>query len=98
MKKMAEKENKPVKKFQMGAISAAIWKNTLELKDGQKMDVYAATLDKSYKDKDGKWKNSKSIQMNEIPKALLALAKAYDYIVSRSKDSKEAVEEEVVEG
>ena len=96
MKKMAEKQNMPVEKFRAGAVSAAIWKNTMELKDGKKIDSYSVTLDKRYKDKDGKWKSSKSIQVNEIPKALLVLGKAYDYIVSMSKDIEETVEEEVV--
>lgn len=93
---MAEKENQPVKKFQIGVVGVALWKNTIELKDGQKMDVLSATVDRRYKDKNGEWKSSKSIQMNDVPRAILALGKAYDYMVSKNKNSEQIVEEEVV--
>ena len=40
------------------------------------------SLQRSYKDKDGDFQNASSFRANNIPKAVLALNKAYDYLVS----------------
>ena len=89
--------NKPVRKFQAGGISAALWKNTTALKNGSEMESLAVTLDRRYKDNDGMWKSSGSFRMNDLPKAILVLGKAYDFLTSGSNENGDAVvEEEVV--
>ena len=40
------------------------------------------SLQRAYKDKEGKFQHTTSFKANDIPKAILALSKAYDYLVS----------------
>ena len=40
------------------------------------------TLQKGYKDKEGVWKNTGKLRVNELPKAILALQKAYDTLLT----------------
>lgn len=69
----------PVKKFSAGGVSAAVWEN--ESKDGQVF--YSVTLDRRYKDANEEWKSSGSLRQNDLPKAVLVLQKAYEYLVLR---------------
>ena len=42
-------------------------------------------MQRNYKDKEGNFKHTTSFGANDIPKAILALSKAYDYLVSEAK-------------
>jgi hypothetical protein len=61
--------SKPVAKVSLFPISAAIWRNE---KDGR--PYYSVTFERSYKEDDGKWKNTSSFNAGE----LLLLAKVAD--------------------
>jgi hypothetical protein len=84
---MKENENKfganlPEKKFRAGAISATVWRNVVKTKDGQDAEVRTVSFDKRYKDKDtNEWKSSSSLRAMDLPKAVVVLNKAYEYIV-----------------
>jgi len=94
---MEEEANRPVKKFQAGGISAALWKNTRQLQDGSEIETLSVTLDRRYRDKDDNWQSSASLGMNDVPKAMLVLGKAFDYMAGKKTDDiNEIVEEEVV--
>lgn len=69
-------ENTPVKKFRAGAVSATIWTNTS--KEGGEYNT--VSFERGYKDKDGAWKSTSSLRLNDLPKAALVLTKAYEYI------------------
>ena len=72
---------KPEKKFKAGTISATIWKNEGKSeRDGQNYSFYSITLDRSYTDKEGKWQKTNSLRANDLPKAILVLQKAYEFI------------------
>lgn len=89
-------ENKPVKKFQAGGVSAALWKHNTKFGDGKEVETLSVTLDRRYMDKDGNWKSSASLRLNDIPKAVLVLSKAYDYMVSKGEDNDETPVEEAI--
>ena len=42
---------------------------------------YKVPLEVRYRDKAGQWKGTNSLALNEIPKAILALQKAYEYLM-----------------
>lgn len=69
--------NLPLKKFRAGAIVATIWSNTAKEGDGEYKTV---SFERSYKDKDGLWKTTNSLRVNDLPRASLVLQKAYEYI------------------
>ncbi|MDD3159649.1 MAG: hypothetical protein PHQ98_01640 [Candidatus ainarchaeum sp.] len=65
----------PVKKIKIGLIEVAVWENTAQ--DGNKF--FSTTLDKNYKDGEN-WKKTNSLNEKDLPKAILALQKAYEFI------------------
>ena len=76
---MAEttKNSKP-DHVRVGSIEVAIWTN-----NSGKGDYKSVTMQRSYKDKDDKWQKTGSLKVNDIPKAVLALQKAYEKIVMK---------------
>ena len=74
--------NLPEKKFRAGAISATVWRNVVKTPEGQDREVKSVTFQRSYKDKDtNEWKQSNSLRAMDLPKAVVVLNKAYEYIV-----------------
>ncbi|MBT7903509.1 hypothetical protein HN587_06620 [Candidatus Woesearchaeota archaeon] len=69
----------PVKVFKVGAISASIWVNKIQ-KDGKEFAYSTISLERNYKDREGQWKKTNSMRLNDIPKATLILNKSYEYL------------------
>jgi len=76
---------KPEKTIRAGAIEASIWLN--EAENGQFKTI---SLSRSYKDKEGNWKNSGILRQNDIPKAMLVLNKAYEYLALAEESAQSA--------
>ncbi len=72
----------PVKKFGAGGIQVAIWEN--QGKEGNQF--YTVSIDRRYKDKNDEWKSSNSLKVNDLPKAILALQKAYEYLALKEPE------------
>jgi hypothetical protein len=66
---------KPVKSVKVGAVEAAVWENAS--KEGRKF--FTTTLDKNYKDGEA-WKKTTSFGADDLPKAILALQQAYEFV------------------
>jgi len=64
----------PVKKIKVGGIEAAVWENTS--KEGNK--YFTTTMERNYKDGE-EWKKTSSLRVNDLPKAILALQKAFEF-------------------
>jgi hypothetical protein len=62
--------SKPVKKFRVGNVTVAVWKND---------DFHSVTLQKSYKDGE-EWKNTDSLSSGDILNAMKALERAEAFI------------------
>ena len=71
---------KPEKRFRCGGCEAAIFENEI-LRAGNVLKIKKVAFQKRYKTADGEWKTTYSLDINEIPKAILALSKAYEYLV-----------------
>ena len=71
---------KPEKSFKCGSCDVAIFENEIE-KNGKKLRFKKVSFQKRYKNVDGEWKTTQSLDVNDIPKAILILSKAYEYIV-----------------
>lgn len=83
--------DKPEHKIRFGAVTATIWSRTVE-KYGRSFTMRQVTLDRSYKDGEGAWKSTNSYDLNDVPKAIVALARAYQYIMD-TPDSEVVVED-----
>ena len=67
----------PIKKFSAGGIAVAVWEN--ESKDGKTFN--SVTMDRRYKDKNEAWQSTGSLRATDIPKAIVTLQKAYEYLI-----------------
>lgn len=86
---MAAQTNKEIKnlpevKFRAGAISATVWKNTGK-RDGQDTEFRTISVERCYKDKNDEWKNTGSMRTSDLPKAVVVLQKAYEYLVLKEQ-------------
>ena len=81
------------KRIQVGPCSASVFVRQVETQIGT-VPMYDVVLQRAYKDKDGNYQNTNNYRMNDLPKAILALQKAYEHVVMETRDS---VEEKQVE-
>ena len=80
---------RPEKEFKVGAVRAAIWANQRHAPDGKTFNAHKVIVDRVYRDTRGDFKTTNSLEANDIPKAILALKKTYEYLTltpSRQKD------------
>lgn len=75
--------SKPEKVFKMGAVRASVFCNTIE-RDGRSIPIRKVVLEVRYRDKDGQWKGTNSLSLNEVPKAIAALQQAYEYLLTEA--------------
>jgi len=75
----------PVKKFSTGAISATVWRNQRQGRDGKVFETHSVNLQRRYANKDGQWMTSNSLRVTDLPKAALVLEEAYKYLVLSGK-------------
>jgi len=71
---------KPEKVFKVGGCTASVFENDMNGAEG-KTTFKSVTLQRAYKDRDGNFQYTSSFKLNDIPKAVLALEKAYDYLL-----------------
>ena len=71
---------KPETVFKVGAVRASVFRNVITDKSGKTVPLPKVVIEVRYKDKTGQWNGTNSLSLNDIPKAILALQKAYDYV------------------
>ena len=71
---------KPEKRFRCGSCEAAVFENERDV-NGKKVTFKKVSFQKRYKDPEGGWKSTHSLDTNDIPKAVLVLSKAYEHLV-----------------
>lgn len=71
--------SKPEISFKIGAVRASVFRNTV-LNNGQMVSLPKVVIEVRYKDKTGRWNGTNSLSLNDIPKAILALQKAFEYL------------------
>ncbi len=75
---------KPEKKFKAGACTASVFVNEVNTSVG-KVNIKNVSLQRAFKDKEGNFQTNSTFRVNDIPKAILALKKAYEYLVMEDK-------------
>lgn len=92
---------RPEQKYKVGAVCASVWKRTQQNANGQPFEVRKVVLDRTYRDAQGNWASTGSLDVNDVPKAILALTKAYEYMTDSGGRNAEPmsvqVREEVVQ-
>ena len=72
---------KPEKVFKVGAVRASVFQNTIT-HGGKDVPLSKVILEVRYKDKAGQWQGTHSLSLNELPKAILALQMAYQFLTT----------------
>jgi len=72
--------DKPEEVFKAGAVQASIFMNKREI-DGKEVEIPSINFQKSYKDEDDRWKTTSSLNVDDLPKAMLVLFQAYGYLM-----------------
>jgi len=88
--------SKPVKVFKMGAARASIFNNII-LKNGNKISLPKVVIEVRYRDKSGQWRGTNSLSINDLPKAITALQKAYEYLLDGSKKKESESQEDGID-
>ncbi len=78
--------NRPIKTIFIGKVRAVIFRNVFHGDHGP-VDLFKVILEVWYHAR-GSWKKTNSLSVNEIPKAILALQQAYEYLMTLSKERK----------
>ena len=76
----------PEKKFKAGAITATIWKNKGTSSNGEQNEYFTVSFERTYKDKSGAWKKTNSLRQMDLPRAVLVLNKAYEFLTLKEAD------------
>lgn len=71
----------PEKSFRAGTVSATIWLNEGQDSEGKKTQFRTISFDRSYMDKDGNWQKTNSLRTSDLPKGMLVLNRAYEYLM-----------------
>ena len=83
-KNLNEDKNKPEFKLRAGSVALTVWNNELKNNSGESTGYKTVTITRAYKTKNGDWKNTTSLRMNDLPKLILLLTKAYEEAVIRA--------------
>lgn len=70
----------PEKKFSAGNISATVWNNQGKAKDGEEVEFRTVVLQRKFKNDDGEWESASIFRVADLPKAVLVLDKAFEYL------------------
>ena len=71
---------KPETVFKVGAVRASVFRNIIQ-KNGKSIPLPKVAIEVRYKDKTGQWNGTNSLSLNDLPKAILALQKAFEYLM-----------------
>ena len=83
---------KPKEVIRVGAVNVSIFENTIA-KNGKILTIPKAVFQVRYKDKKtDEWKSTNSLSVNDIPKAINALQKAYQILTEKRQNSAETPE------
>jgi len=78
--------NKIDKKFSTGAMCATIWNNEGTDGEGKPTEFKTISIERRYKDRDGNWKSTSSLRVNDLPRLVLVANKAFEYLSLKNEE------------
>jgi len=76
--------SKPEQVFKVGAVRASVFRNVIQ-KNGRAIPLPKVVIEVRYRDKTGQWNGTNSLSVNDLPKAILALQKAFEYLMEHKQ-------------
>ena len=74
--------SKPEKVFKVGPVRASVFFNAIQ-HNGRTAMLPKVVIEVRYKDKTGQWRGTNSLSLNDLPKAILALQQAYEFLATK---------------
>lgn len=85
-KKVEQLKSKPVQKFKLGSVMASVWRKVIN-KNENDIEIYSVSLNRCYMDKSTEeFKYTDNMRENDIPKAIIVLQKAYEWLNTKEDD------------
>jgi len=81
---MTTDPTRPKKDFRVGSVRATIWANPRTTRTGESFVSHTIRLERTYRDPLGEFQKTDSLEVNDVPKAIIALRKAYEHLMTRS--------------
>ena len=78
---------RPLMRFKAGAIECAVWENSTT-QDGRPAPLLKATIERRYRDRNGRWQSTTSFTRNEIALARHLLQQAFAWIIEFERDQR----------
>ena len=75
--------NMPQKTYRAGGIKATVWKNSTQNGDKSYTTV---SLERVYQDREGTWKSTNSLRLNDLPKVASVMDRAYADLIIKEQD------------
>ena len=79
--------SRPDKEIKVGAVRVAIWSNARHTSDGKPYTTHRVIVERIYRNSQSEFKWTSSLETNDIPKAILGLKKAYEFITMTNKET-----------
>jgi len=76
----------PEKEFCVGRVRVTIWTSPRYTAGARTSSIHHITLGRGSKDSTGTWQGSDTLEPDDIPKAILALKHAHDYLTKHSRN------------
>ena len=76
----------PETRIQFGGVSASVFANQSKRSDGTSFKSRKVVVQVSYRDEAGNFQATHNLGLNDIPRAILALWKAYEHCLVAQRD------------
>ena len=78
--------------FRHGACSTAIFAKEVTRGENETFTIRTVSFQRRYRDANGDWQCTSSLGVNDIPKAILTLQKAFEYLTANNSWHREEEE------
>jgi len=78
---------KPLATIKIGQIHTAIWENPIRTAKGAPAMMLNVSVERRYRDRDGKWKSTNNFSRNDVPVVIYCLDKALEHMIEHSSHS-----------
>jgi hypothetical protein len=81
---MSAQKASPEARFQAGSVTASVFLNEARRADQTTFTTRKTVVQKTYVDGEGKYQSTASLDVNDLPRAILVLSQAFAYCSSRN--------------
>ena len=76
---------RPDIQFKVDFVRACVWKNVCLLANGKMLNRHKIVVERTSRDRRGNLTTCCALEIEDLPKAILALKKAYDYLTTKEQ-------------